>query len=269
MVVGSAKGAAGASTTALALAAAWPGEVQPLVLEADTGQLVLRRGVLSLPLPRRIRPRQPHPAPPQRLPAREGHPRPARPLARGDVRPAPPRRHHRPPRRRPRSRRRPRTRHRVGTQTQATRTRAEAELRTAQLARSTQLTRDDTAALARANSDLVAVLRDAEPADRAVLYQQLGLILTYGSGKQEVLVEMNLNQHFSGTRGLTAGVRGGTCATVHPGVRFCGAGSRRPLNVRGAAFWRADGSADALRLAESWRASPRSEVQMSGRHGWR
>ncbi|PYC87664.1 hypothetical protein C7C46_03900 [Streptomyces tateyamensis] len=96
------------------------------------------------------------------------------------------------------------------TQTQATRTRAEAELRTAQLARSTQLTRDDIAALARANSDLVALLADAEPADRAALYQQLGLILTYDSGKQKVLVEMNLNQHFPESRRLTVGVRGGT-----------------------------------------------------------
>ncbi|GAA1250513.1 recombinase family protein [Kitasatospora nipponensis] len=96
------------------------------------------------------------------------------------------------------------------TQNQATRTRAEADLRTAQLARSTQLTRDDIAALAHAHSDLVMVLAEAEPADRAALYQRLGLILTYDSGKQKVLVEMNLNQHFSGTRGLTVGVRGGT-----------------------------------------------------------
>ncbi|MGF1431542.1 recombinase family protein [Kitasatospora sp. LaBMicrA B282] len=96
------------------------------------------------------------------------------------------------------------------TETQATRARAEAELRTAQQARADQLTRDDIAALARANSDLVNVLAAAEPTDRAGLYQQLGLILTYDSGKQKVLVEMNLNQHFPGTRRPTVGVRGGT-----------------------------------------------------------
>ncbi|MCX4750126.1 hypothetical protein OG455_32205 [Kitasatospora sp. NBC_01287] len=96
------------------------------------------------------------------------------------------------------------------TQTQATRARAEAELRTAFQAGAGQLTRDDIAALARANSDLVTVLTHAEPADRAALYQQLGLILTYDSGKQKVLIEINLDQHFSGTRRPTVGVRGGT-----------------------------------------------------------
>ncbi|GAB2723206.1 recombinase family protein [Kitasatospora kifunensis] len=96
------------------------------------------------------------------------------------------------------------------TQTQADRTRAEAELRAAQQARTGHLTRDDIATLARGHCDLVKVLADAEPAHRAALYQQLGLILTYDSGKQKVLVEMNLNQHFPRTRGLTVGVRGGT-----------------------------------------------------------
>ncbi|MCX4750559.1 hypothetical protein OG455_34490 [Kitasatospora sp. NBC_01287] len=90
----------------------------------------------------------------------------------------------------------------------ATRAGAEAEVRTAFQAGAGQLTRDDIAALARANSDLVTVLTGAEPADRAALYQQLGLILTYDSGKQEVLIEMNLDQHFFGTRRPMVGVRG-------------------------------------------------------------
>ncbi|WP_280665100.1 MULTISPECIES: recombinase family protein [unclassified Kitasatospora] len=96
------------------------------------------------------------------------------------------------------------------TETQATRARAEAELRTAQSARRAQPTRDDIAALVRANTDLVTVLTRTEPAERADLYQKLGLVLTYDSGKQKVLVEMNLNQHFDDPRGVSVCVRGGT-----------------------------------------------------------
>lgn len=72
------------------------------------------------------------------------------------------------------------------TQTQATRARAEAELRAARTARTGELTRDDIAALARSHCNLVTVLAAAEPADRVELYRQLGLILTYDSGKQKV-----------------------------------------------------------------------------------
>lgn len=46
--------------------------------------------------------------------------------------------------------------------------------------------------------------------DKAEIYRQPGLALTYDSGKQKVLVEMNLNQHSATTRGLPVGVRGGT-----------------------------------------------------------
>ncbi|WP_083975613.1 hypothetical protein [Kitasatospora mediocidica] len=96
------------------------------------------------------------------------------------------------------------------TETQATRARAEAELRTAQPARRAQPTRDDIAALVRANTDLVTVLTRTEPTERADLYQKLGLVLTYDSGKQKVLVENNLNQHFHDARRASACVRGGT-----------------------------------------------------------
>ncbi|WP_280719212.1 hypothetical protein [Kitasatospora sp. MAP5-34] len=95
-------------------------------------------------------------------------------------------------------------------ETQATRARAEAELRTARSARRAQPTRDDIASLVRANSDLVTVLTRTESVERADLYQKLGLVLTYDSGKQKVLVEMNLNQHFPDPRGVSVGVRGGT-----------------------------------------------------------
>ncbi|WP_051970811.1 hypothetical protein [Kitasatospora azatica] len=51
IVVGSAKGAPGASTLALALAAAWPGGVRPLVVEADAagGDALLRFGMRESP----------------------------------------------------------------------------------------------------------------------------------------------------------------------------------------------------------------------------
>ncbi|WP_329562063.1 hypothetical protein [Kitasatospora sp. NBC_01266] len=51
IVVGSAKGAPGVSTTALALAAAWPGEQVPVVVEADPwgGDALARFGLLDSP----------------------------------------------------------------------------------------------------------------------------------------------------------------------------------------------------------------------------
>jgi hypothetical protein len=64
-------------------------------------------------------------------------------------------------------------------------------------------------------------LEHVERADRAEIYQRLGLVLTYDSGKQKVLVEMDLNQHSSAARRLPVGVRGG----VVPGAY----GSRRSL----------------------------------------
>lgn len=52
------------------------------------------------------------------------------------------------------------------------------------------------------DADLAAAVRQAEAADKAEIYRQLGLALTYDSGKQKVLVEMNLDQHSATTRGL-------------------------------------------------------------------
>lgn len=53
-----------------------------------------------------------------------------------------------------------------------------------------------------AGADLAAAVRQAKAADKAEIYRRLGLALTYDSGKQKVLVEMNLNQHYATTRGL-------------------------------------------------------------------
>ncbi|MFF4602551.1 recombinase family protein [Streptomyces sp. NPDC001339] len=95
-------------------------------------------------------------------------------------------------------------------ETQARRARAEAELRTATKGPSGRMSRDEIARLVRSVSDLAAVIRQAEPEDKAEIYQQLGLRLTYDCGKHKVLAEMNLNQHSPATCGLPVGVRGGT-----------------------------------------------------------
>ncbi|WP_198351808.1 hypothetical protein [Streptomyces typhae] len=96
------------------------------------------------------------------------------------------------------------------TETQARKARAEAGLRTTPQGPGSRMTRDEIARLVRSISDLAAVVRQAEAADKAEIYRQLGLALTYDSGKQKVLVEMYLDQHSSATRGLPVGVRGGT-----------------------------------------------------------
>ncbi|MFE4832722.1 recombinase family protein [Streptomyces sp. NPDC056672] len=96
------------------------------------------------------------------------------------------------------------------TETQARRARTEAELRTVTKGQSTRMSRDEIARLVRSTSDLAAAVRQADREDKAEIYRRLGLTLTYDSEKQKVLAEMDLNQHFSATRGLPVGVRGGT-----------------------------------------------------------
>ncbi len=48
------------------------------------------------------------------------------------------------------------------------------------------MTRDQLADLVGKLGDIIAVLRDADPADRTELYQRLGLRLTYHPGEQKV-----------------------------------------------------------------------------------
>ncbi|WP_154936161.1 hypothetical protein [Micromonospora palomenae] len=54
--------------------------------------------------------------------------------------------------------------------------------------------------------DITAVLRDADPADKAEVYRQLGLRLTYRPETQTVRAEVDLSAH----RRIFIGVRGGT-----------------------------------------------------------
>lgn len=64
-------------------------------------------------------------------------------------------------------------------ETQATHARAEADLRNATHGTDSRMTRDEIARLVRSISDLAAVIRQADPEDKAEIYHQLGLRLTY------------------------------------------------------------------------------------------
>ena len=65
-----------------------------------------------------------------------------------------------------------------------------------------ELTADEVKALVKALKDIVSVLAQAEPADKAELYDQLGVRLRYDpSGSVSVESE---------PRGVTVGVGGGT-----------------------------------------------------------
>jgi site-specific DNA recombinase len=68
--------------------------------------------------------------------------------------------------------------------------------------------RDEIASVVNALADLLAVLRDADPGDKAEIYNQLGLRLTYQPADLIVRTEVNVmsaGQHWSFER-----VRGGT-----------------------------------------------------------
>jgi len=78
-------------------------------------------------------------------------------------------------------------------ETQAKKVSAQAGIRTAPGHR--QLSRDDIAAIVAAFADLAQVIRDADPADKAELYAQLKLTLTYQPGQRlvEATAEIGAN----------------------------------------------------------------------------
>jgi site-specific DNA recombinase len=88
-------------------------------------------------------------------------------------------------------------------QTQAERVKAEADLRTS-TGRS-WMSRDEIARMVAVLGDLVAVLREADSADKAELYRQLGIRLTYHPGNNQVRAEARLDPHY----GEMVSVRGG------------------------------------------------------------
>ena len=56
------------------------------------------------------------------------------------------------------------------------------------------MTREQIASIVTALGDILAVLRDADPADKAEIYSQLGLRLTYQPGQRIVRAEAHLDQ---------------------------------------------------------------------------
>ncbi|WP_406076006.1 zinc ribbon domain-containing protein [Micromonospora sp. NBC_01638] len=91
-------------------------------------------------------------------------------------------------------------------QTQAERARAEADLQTTQQTEPHRMSRSQIADLVQALGDIATVLRDADPDDKAEVYRQLGLRLTYQTETQTVRAAVDLSAH----RGVMVRVRGGT-----------------------------------------------------------
>ncbi|WP_329101498.1 recombinase family protein [Micromonospora sp. NBC_01699] len=104
------------------------------------------------------------------------------------------------------------------TQTQAERARAEADLQAQANTSSGRMTRSEITTLVHALGDMVTVLQDADPVDKAEVYRQLGLRLIYYPDTQTVRTEIDLNAH----RGVTVRVRGG----IRPHVPSTPAGNR-------------------------------------------
>ena len=69
------------------------------------------------------------------------------------------------------------------------------------------MTRDQISDLVGKLGDIISVLHEADPADRAEVYQQLGLRLTYHPTQQKVHVQA---QPDADPYGEMVGVRGGT-----------------------------------------------------------
>lgn len=90
-------------------------------------------------------------------------------------------------------------------ETQARKVTAQAEIRTATGRR--QMSRDDIAAIVAAFADLAQVVREADPADKADVYAQLNLTLTYQPGQR--LVEVTVKPGLNMRKGFVR-VRGGT-----------------------------------------------------------
>ncbi|WP_131769183.1 recombinase family protein [Candidatus Protofrankia californiensis] len=92
-------------------------------------------------------------------------------------------------------------------QTQADRAAAERQLREATTDSDRRMSRDEIAALVEALGDILTALTEADPTDKAEVYRQLGLRLTYQPATQTVRAEVKINPRY---RGVMVGVRGGT-----------------------------------------------------------
>ncbi|MDH6464125.1 hypothetical protein M2302_004322 [Micromonospora sp. A200] len=96
-------------------------------------------------------------------------------------------------------------------QTQAERARAEADLNANEGDSPRRMSRAEITTLVTALGDIATVLRDADPADKAEVYRQLGLRLAYHPETQTVRAEVDLSAH----RGAMVCVRGAT-RTIAP-----------------------------------------------------
>lgn len=91
------------------------------------------------------------------------------------------------------------------TETEAERARHKAARRAIPYHGVPSMSRDEIAFLVSSLSDLLAVLREADPADKAEIYTQLGLRLTYRPGDKVIQARVSPSQHWQ-----FESVRGGT-----------------------------------------------------------
>jgi hypothetical protein len=75
------------------------------------------------------------------------------------------------------------------SESQAKRALAEARLRKQSGTGRRRMTRDEVTSLVKALGDVMRVLKDADPADKAEIYGQLGLMLTYHPNEKRVVAE--------------------------------------------------------------------------------
>ncbi|MET7806619.1 hypothetical protein [Micromonospora chersina] len=97
-------------------------------------------------------------------------------------------------------------------QTQTERARAEAELDANAGNSPRRMSRAEISGLVTALGDIAAALRDADPADKAEVYRQLGLRFTYQPETQTVRASVDLSAH----RGVMVCVRGATRTIAPP-----------------------------------------------------
>ncbi|MCM3884111.1 recombinase family protein [Frankia sp. R82] len=97
-------------------------------------------------------------------------------------------------------------------QAQAAKTTAERNLREARRTQTQTLSHEEIAALVEELGDVASALGEAEPAEKADLYRQLDLRLTYQPSTNTVKAELKINSAY---RGVMERVRGGTRPELH------------------------------------------------------
>ncbi|MEV1286134.1 recombinase family protein [Micromonospora sp. NPDC049679] len=101
-------------------------------------------------------------------------------------------------------------------QTQTERARAEAELHVNTGNSPRRMSRTEITELVQALGDIITALRDADPTDKAEVYRQLGLRLTYHAETQTVRTEVDLSAH-RGAMVVSEGRRSPRIHDHHPG----------------------------------------------------